>query len=720
MRSLAFAFAFSFSMAMTGTGTASAAEPGKGPPGEKEFTGCHKYPESKRFHWGVRGEVGLPELVASLGEIGCQAIVVGPAAAGRGGKVTLEVPDLLTSPEVYRLFYAALESLGLTVETSGKTLKVVASERAREVSKLLGREATPGGDQFVTRLVRVEHAGVQEIGDLAGRLRSKEGDVTVYAPGSALIVTDRGEVVRRIEALVRELDVAGKDDKIWTLTTHGQSPTELAATVEKVLSAGRKPASPDGKSGGPRPADGVSAVVPVDAAHMLVVVGGEVGFRRVAALAARLDPAPDEGGEAVAGGQAHVVYLAHTNAEDIAATLRDVGLAGRGGAAVGGRPGATAAVPLQGDVRIAADKVSNAIVVFAGSADFQMVRELVGKLDVPRRQVYVEATILDLSVDRSRDLGLAFHGGADLGNGITGAASDQASSLNTLIVDEKSLVSAFAGAGLTGGILGPAMQIAGVSLPSFGVLVRALEHSKDVNIISRPHLLTMDNTKAALSVGQSIPFQTQAMGTAATAVPSVLSTYARQDVALKLELTPHLNDSDSIRLELDGEISDVPDGQSTAQAGGPTTNKRTLKTAIVVGDGETVVLGGLQKDGQSESVSKIPFLGDIPILGKLFQYKSKSRTKQDLLIILTPYVIRGKDDLRRIHERKEAERREFLERYTAFKDDAAYDPHVDYRRKRGLLEEINLTAKAAELEARAVRDAEKALKRPPPEGPIVE
>jgi general secretion pathway protein D len=186
-------------------------------------------------------------------------------------------------------------------------------------------------------------------------------------------------------------------------------------------------------------------------------------------------------------------------------------------------------------------------------------------------------------------------------------------------------------------------------------------------------------------------------------------------VSLKLDLTPHLNDSDSVRLEVEGEISDVPDG-ATAGPGGPVTNKRTIKTGVVLKDGETVVLGGLQKEVWAETVTKIPFIGDIPLLGRLFQTRSKQRVKQDLLIILTPNVIRTADDLRRIHRKREDERREFMERWSAFKDEAVYEAHVDYRRKRGLLEEINQTAKAAELEAAAVRKAERTLR--PADGPI--
>jgi general secretion pathway protein D len=683
---------------LTSTARAETVVPDAARPGEQEFLGCHKYPDDKRFRWGVRGEVGVPELVASLGEISCLAIVVGPQVSSRAGKVMIEVPDLLTTVEVYRLFYSALEALGLTVEKAGKTLKIVDAGRAKEVSQPSLSGPAPTGDQFVTRLYRVEHAGVAELAETLSRMRGKEGEVTPYAAGQSIILTDRATNVRRMEELARALDVAPPGQRIFTVVAHAQPPSELASTVEKILQAGRKP-----NDKGVPPGDGVAAVVPIDTAHLLAVVATDAGWRRVSSLLARIDPPiPDE---ELQGAQAHVLYLANTNAEDMATTLQSVGLSSRG---VGGsKPGALA---LQGEVRIGADKVSNSLVVFAGGNDFLMVRDLVGKLDVPRRQVYVEATILDVSVDKIRNLGIVFHNGASV-DGNTAFVASGSQGFNSVVVNAQTVGSALGTGGLVAGLLGKSFSFAGTSVPSLGVMLQALEHSKDVNVLSRPHLLTMDNTKASLSVGQSIPFQTQSLATPTGGTTAMISNYARTDVTLKMEITPHLNDSDSVRLELDGTIEDVPDGQTLNQAGGPTTNKRTLKTAVVVRDGDTIVLGGLQKESESESVEKIPGLGDIPLLGRLFQYRSKQRSKQDLLIILTPYVIRGPEDLRQIFEQRAAERREFIERCTAFQDDSVYDAHVDYRRKRGLLEEINVAAREAEQQAQAMRAASQALRK---------
>jgi len=720
---------------------AHGAEPASKPPatpGADAFLGCEKYPADKKFKWSVRGEVGVGELASSLGQISCRPIVVAAAIAQRGGKVVVEVPDLVTAADVYRLFYGALEAMGLSVDTSGGAIKIVDAGRAKEIAtpELGGSISSPADDRYIVRLVHPKHAAPQELAELLGKLKSKDGDVSVFGQ-SAVVVIDRAGNARRMEELARALDVGEAGARIFTLQTHGQSPADLAASLEKILGAATHRAAAAGATDPRAPAQkgsgaavasidaDVRALVPLDNAHLLAVIGSDAGFARVQAVAARIDPPADDG----ASSQGHVIYLANTNAEDLATTLQAVGLGGRSAAArpagqtaQSGTPSASsmpgAALPLSGDVRIGADKTSNALVIFANSSDFVLVRDLVQKLDVQRRQVYVEAVILDLSVDKMRTLGLSWHQTASSGtNGTSGFAA--AGDGNIVSFDASSIAAAASGGGLVAGVLGSSFNLFGKDIPSFGVILQALERTKDANIISRPHLLTMDNIKATLSVGQVIRYATQSLsnGTANAAGALFAQSYTPQDVALKLELTPHLNESSSIRLEINGEISDIPDGQA-ATPGGPTIDKRTITTAVVVQDGQTVVLGGLTRDTDTQTIEKIPFLGDIPLLGRLFQTRSKQRVKQDLLIVLTPYIIRGPEDVRRIEERREQERREFIERYSAFADEGQFDTHVDYRRKRGLLEEVNVTALAAEREADALRAAERALKPVRSDGPI--
>ncbi len=677
---------------------------------EEVFTACHAYPATKKFHWNVRGEVGLPDLVASISEISCRPVIIGPHIADHG-KVVIQAPDLISAGEAFHLFLSALETMGLTLEESKRALKVVDLGRGREVAQqsLGAGPSSASGEQFVLRLIRLKYARTDEIAELCAKMRSKEGDVTPYAAARALLVTDRASIVEKIESLVAALDVPQEGARLFTLPVRSQKASELSTTLEKVMEAGRKP----GGKGGELDADIPIAIVPSDPAQLVVIIGTQRAFDRVAALALRLDPEAPE----TAGGRAHVIYLANTNAEEMAATLQQLGLGSRTVAAPAA-PGTNSnarAMPLEGEVRLAADKVSNAMIVFSSASDFQTVRDLVAKLDIPRRQVYVEALILDLSVDKMRNLGLALHGAMGVGGGAVGIGSDQSSTTNSVVVDPKTLSSAFGGAGLSTGILGPMTNIAGQNVPSFGVVVQALEHSKDANVLSQPHLLTMDNTKASIAVGKKVMFQS---GTLAGAAGGVAISYTPRDVNLSLDVTPHLNDSDSVRLEIETKIDDIDGTSSVGLSAQPDTTQRDIKTSVVVPDGSTVVLGGLEKESETETVDKIPFLGDIPVLGRLFQTKSKQKTKQDLLILLTPYVIHGPEDLRRIEERKEREEREFLERYSVFKDESAFERHVDFRRKRGLLAEIVWSGRIADEDVKIHQEAMRALAKPKPKGAV--
>ena len=692
-------------------------------PSESDFTECKRYPSDKRFKLTLRGEVELFDLVAAVAGVGCRTIVMSPAVATRGGKIVVDVPDLVTAAEVYRIFRASLEILGLTVEKSGSLWKIVDAARARELSRIetAAASSSPASvEEFVTRLVRVRHVAPAELAEALGKLRSHDGEVSVYAPTSSILITDRASVVERMSELLPALDVASPGARLFTLSTHGLPATELAVVIDKSLDATRHGAQehggPRGQAGQPSAGgQGGPVLVPVDVAHTLIVVGEEADFRRVSALAARLDPPPAEGNTS----QVHVIYLAHTNADEMVATLRDLGLATRGGA----RPAqgaAAAASPIQGDLRVSADKVSNAIVVFAGSADFATVRDLVARLDLPRRQVYVEAAILDLTMDDTSQLGLGLHGGAaSSSSGTAGVVASGSSDVSSLVTSAASLAALFASGGLTAGVFGAGFTYGGITIPSFGVVLKALEQSKNADVLSQPHVLTLDHEKASLSVGQSIPFPTQSLSSlvASTATPSLLNAYQRQDVALKLELTPHVSD-DAVRMEIDGEISDVPDGQSSAAPGGPTTDKRTLKTSVLVGDGETVVLGGLEKQTFTERIERIPLLGDLPIIGRLFQTRNKQRIKQSLVVAITPYIIRGPDDLKRIFERKMRDQREFENAMSPDRKDALhFTPHVDYSRKRGLLFEIESTGRHADEEADLVRRASEG-RRMMPEGEV--
>ena len=280
--------------------------------------------------------------------------------------------------------------------------------------------------------------------------------------------------------------------------------------------------------------------------------------------------------------------------------------------------------------------------------------------------------------------------------------------------------------GLVGGVVGPAITgstifgqgtgSGSVLPPQFGILLQAMQTNNDVNVMQVPNILTTDNEKSTITVGQNLPFPSaitgglpQAGASGALAGFAAMQSVQRQDVQLKIEVTPHVSASETVRLELKTEISDIADKNFNGL--GPATNKRTLETTAVVRDQQPVVLGGIMRDRVAESVTKIPILGDIPILGYLFKTRSKEVQKQMLLIVLTPYVINDPSELQRVFERKTRERREFIEAYSAFSDERDVVGIIDYTKKRGALEEINRTAVDSERELVELRTAEQSLHR---------
>nr|ADD93369.1 type II and III secretion system protein [uncultured marine bacterium MedDCM-OCT-S01-C143] len=368
----------------------------------------------------------------------------------------------------------------------------------------------------------------------------------------------------------------------------------------------------------------------------------------------------------------------------------------------------------QGEVKVTADKATNALIIMASGEDYRSMRRLIEKLDVPRTQVYVEAAILEVTVTDKGQRGLDWHspfgvsdsgiGGVDSGSvGNLGFIQSATSSggvsptLGALAAPESLLTVA---GGSLGGIVGEGVSIpigdSTLTLPAFGVILKWLETSSTANILSTPHILTTDNEEASIEVGQKIPFRRGTSIPAAAGalgglgggslggLGSLFSSTDRIDVSLKLTLTPHVNERNKVRLDIDQQIEDVAGiDEATGQ---PITAKRSAKTVVVVDDQQTIVLGGLIRDRVSEGESKIPVLGDLPLIGWMFRQHTKDVEKVNLLLVLTPYVVRSQQDFQRIFERKMNEYEAFAEEYYGHLK--AYRAHIDYGRKIGPLAQL--------------------------------
>jgi general secretion pathway protein D len=351
---------------------------------------------------------------------------------------------------------------------------------------------------------------------------------------------------------------------------------------------------------------------------------------------------------------------------------------------------------------MAFDASTNSLVVFASRHDFHALRRLIKKLDLPRKQVLVEALVLEVLLDRTLDMGVAFHAGRSMS-----VAGKESVVVGGFDAGRSLQPSRLAGdlVGLGGAVFGPALDAAtsrlfGVTadLPSFGALLRLLQRDNDVNVLSSPHLLILDHEQGDLAVGQNLPFPSGFL-----AGFSGLAAVQRQDVSLRMKISPSVNADGWIHLDLDVQISEL--AAPNFNGLGPATSKRAVRTSVFCRDQQTVVIGGLMVDRVSETARKIPLLGDIPGLGILFRDSSRQTQKSNIVIALTPRVVSHPDDLVRIAEAKARERRELTERLAAMEQPSeVHAPGIAGEvATRGMLEEIHRATRDVDGEDEALR-----------------
>ena len=663
-------------------------------------------------------DADLTELVKVIGQLTGRRFIFGGKV--RNIKASVYSPQKVTVAEAYQAFLSILETNGLTVIPHGRFLKIVESGgiAAQTTPVIRPNQAATGEDRYITRLHRMQNVSADEMATILGKFKSKDGDISVHSPSNLLIITDTGTNIRRMMSIVEEIDVGGAGDQVWMQPLHYATAGEVASRVNDLFdikAGGAAPpkGAPAGSAGAAGASGGeyhVAKVLPDDRTNSVIVIATEKAYLRILELIKRID-VPQS-----AEGEVRVLPLQHADATELAKTLNDIvqGAAQAAQPAGGARPAGGAAPAAQGifegGVRVSADKSTNSIVVTSSPRDFASLRAVIDRLDKPRRQVFIEAVIMDLSVNRSNQLNMNFHGGSaeDVKTPndtiLYGGLNPVKSATQLTPLQDSTLLN---GAAL--GIRGPAIPGTenllgtGVSLPAFGLILNALATSGDTDVLSTPHILATDNVPAEINIGENIPLNTNlglpglgsvgGAGAAAGALGALgglggaSSFGARQDVGTKIKITPHVNESNQVRLEIQEEISEAKEALP-GSAGAIPIVKRTAQTQLVVGDQQTVVIGGLMRNRLVNSEAKIPLLGDIPVLGFLFRSSSSQMQKTNLILVLTPSIIRDQTDLRRIFERKMQERQEFLDRYFVFRENADYQPPKDYTRTSGLVEAI--------------------------------
>jgi general secretion pathway protein D len=674
-------------------------------------------------------EIELKDLITWAMGFTCKNFMYEQGITSRSKKLTIIAPNEITAQEAYRVFLVGLSTMGLTVVPKGDVLKIVESSQAKSETVPIKRGTPGASDEFVRMILRPSNVQAQDLSDALQAVKSPEGDIKVIGKAGIVLVTDYASHVKDMATLTREIDKPSEGAGVYTIKVVHRDAKEIADVVGNVLGtagggAGAAAPAAGGKGGRTTAAD-IEAAVPSkvladERTNSLILVSNEAAYLRVRALVKRLDVPDDITGS----GAMHVHPLENAKAEELAQTLNNAlqGLTSpQGGQQGSRRRGADQPAPapstggaaaglegaaFEGDVKITHDTPTNSLVVISSGRDFIALREVIEKLDAPRRQVFIEAVILELQASNDMNLGTSFHGALPTDSGGFGIGGLQHSNLSSVNLSSLATLT-----GLIGGIFGELVPESeeflglGRSIPSYGVLFQALAKNRNANVLSSPHILTTDNVEAEISVGQNIPYLgaiTLGLGSSGGTggIPGLGSqSIQRQDIALTMKITPHVNQSDMVRLDIEQEIQDV--GERDPQLG-PTWTKRKIKTTVVVRDQQSIVIGGLMSDRVTYSESKIPILGDIPILGYLFKYTERAKQKTNLLVLLTPYIIEDQIDIDRIVERKVRERSEFLRSFSVL-DTAKYLPQIDYRKKRGLVEEINSAVEAVERDIELLR-----------------
>ncbi|MBX7101451.1 MAG: type II secretion system secretin GspD [Myxococcaceae bacterium] len=633
------------------------------PPEPKES--CETLRRNARF--SVHFErVELAKLAQTISDATCKTFIVSDTVKGAISLVGPENSALtLDAEQLYAAFLAALDVNGLTVVRQGRLWRIIEKPRARQhpVPLLFDGAPFPAPEEVVSRLFHLQHAELEPTRAVLAQLVGQGGDLLAIAP-DLLLATDSVANLQRLEALLKTLDTPRAADVTRLVTVRHADAADLADKVTRLVvpkAPGRTPET--------------LTVATDERTNRLLLVGAESLVTKAEGLVAQLDV------EVPGDGKARVYRLKNADAKDIAAALE--GLTQRAGKP--GAPGAT----VTGDVRITANEPLNALVIVASAGDYRSLVEVIEALDQPVRQVFIETVIMEVNVDRESQLGLSVHGVAGTSDVPVVFGSQPTGAPSSL-----SLKSLAGGAGLLAGVQGPVLtgvsKALGFDVSAFGIALQAVQTDSDANVLSTPYILTTDNKEAEIVVGQRVPFQ---QGTSSAALQSLLTSgnsaaattlsslgsVSRERVELKLAVKPHIGDGDHVRLEINQSAEEIS-GQNSL---GPITSTRSQKTAVVAQDGQTLVLGGIMQDRDVEGVSKTPLLGDIPVLGHLFRNTTHKKTKVNLLVFLTPHIVRDASDIDRLVEKKTEERRRLLER--TYGGTAGYDAPIDYARRRGPL-----------------------------------
>ncbi|MGY3300477.1 general secretion pathway protein D [Pseudomonas sp. TE6288] len=570
----------------------------------------------------------LGEFIDSVSRITGTTFIVDPRVQG---KVTVRTVDRHDADAIYDIFLAQLRAQGFAaVDLPNGSVKIVPDQAARlePVPVETAGKKAEGSDGVATRVFNVRNAASEQmLGILKPLIDPRVGVITPYPAANLLVVTDWRSNLERIDSLLRQLDQVS-DEPLQVMPLKHASAADTAGLVTRLLA---------------REQGADSAQVVADPRSNALLVRGSADSReRVRALLVQLDRPSDS----LRSSNTQVIYLRHANAAEVVKVLRGLSQAGTVPAAEG--EGKDAPVPAASDsgIRLEYEEGTNAVVMVGPDSELAAYRSIVEKLDIRRAQVVVEAIIAEVSDSSAQELGVQWlfadeKFGAGIvnfgGNGVNIASIAGAASSGD---NEKlgKLLSATTGATAGIGHIGGGFN--------FAMLVNALKGKSGFNLLSTPTLLTLDNAEASILVGQEVPFVT---GSVTQNNANPYQTIERKEVGVKLRIKPQISIDDSVRLDIVQEVSSIADSSAASDV---ITNKREIKTKVMVEDNGLVILGGLISDELATSNQRVPLLGDIPYLGRLFRSDASKNTKQNLMVFIRPRILRDGESLAGLSQQK--------------------------------------------------------------------
>lgn len=563
------------------------------------------------------------------------------------GKVTIIAPSKLSTEDAFSLFTTVLKLKGFTLVPSGiDVYKVLPASEAKQSGMEISTDGPPVNENYIARLIQLKYVSAEEALRFFQPIVSRDGHMSSFGPGNILFVVDSGLNIERIMSLLDSIDQpATTEDTELVLLKHAS-----ADSAARILNEGLS-----------RPGRLAKAVA--DMRLNAVVIFGDKASKEAMKRLLELVDIPTAREQS----SINVYFLENADADDIAKVIDGLmkGQPGR-------PPGSPSALEAISGVTITPHKATNSLVIVAPPAGYQNVVQVVRQLDRKRRQVYVEAMIVEASPSKLRELGTKIRGGGKIEDSVIVGGFGR--------IDQTSLLDLVGGlAGqMTVGAMGDFLSVpvstpAGtttLSVPGFAALFNLKEFRGAVNVLSTPQILTSDNTQAEIIVGENVPFISKIERGLTAGDQSPFSSIERRDVGITLRITPQITEGDYVKLEMYQEISSVKKPvvaieETLLTTVGPTTTKRSTKTSVTVKDSRTVVIGGLMQEKQEVNVNKIPILGDIPILGWLFKSKSTSNEKTNLLVFLTPHIVKDAEGLSDITEEKQ---KQFGKKENQFKE----------------------------------------------------